>query len=115
MLLSNKDIMRLEKKGYNRNQFVNFDEQGYATLQNVAGNCYFFDPETRTCRERANRPSGCRIYPVMLDEDQGVVVDSNCPSSKTLKKQQKARRGIEVRKLLSVIDAEAEDRCDKKS
>ncbi len=115
MLLSNKDIMRFEKKGYNRNQFVNFDEQGYATLQNVAGNCYFFDPETRTCRERANRPSGCRIYPVMLDEDQGVVVDSNCPSSKTLKKQQKARRGIEVRKLLSVIDAEAEDRCDKKS
>src|SRR5512143_658516 len=114
MLLSNKDIRRLEKKGYDRNQFVRFDEEGYAILQNVAGNCFFFDPEKLTCRERRNRPSGCRIYPIMLDEAQGIVVDSVCPSSKTFTGRQKAKRGQEVRKLLNVIDSEAKCRCQRK-
>jgi Fe-S-cluster containining protein len=112
MLLSNEDIERLEKRGYNRNSFVRFDQQGYAILQNVNGNCYFFDPAKATCRERANRPLGCRIYPVMLDEDKGIVVDSVCPSANAFTEQQKSKRGKKVVKLLAVIDSEADERAN---
>ena len=93
---------------------MKFDRQGYATLQNVSGNCFFFDPEKVTCRERANRPLGCRIYPVMLDEDKGIVVDDICPSAKAVTEKQKAKRGKEVTELLGRIDAEAERRRSRK-
>ena len=72
MLLSIKDIERLEKKGYQRTFFVRFDKEGYALLRNRKGVCVFFDPEKRVCKERANRPLGCRIYPVMHDEEKSL-------------------------------------------
>ncbi len=110
MLLSNQDIERLEKRGYHRDSFVRFDEQGYAMLKNVRGNCYFFDSNKVTCKERANRPLGCRIYPVMFDEDRGIVVDNFCSSAMTITEKQKAKRGKDVMKLLKRIDSEAEQR-----
>ncbi len=110
MLLSNEDIERLEEKGYVRDFFVRFGNEGYAVLRNQAGNCVFFDPEKRVCRERASRPMGCRIYPVMLDEDKGIVIDDICPARSTISEKQKAKRGKKVLKLLERIDAEAEKR-----
>jgi uncharacterized protein len=110
MLLSNEDIERLEEKGYAKDFFVRFDKEGYAVLRNQAGNCVFFDPEKRVCRERANRPLGCRIYPAMHDEDKGIVIDSICPARNTISEKQKAKRGKKVLKLLERIDAEAKKR-----
>jgi len=110
MLLSNEDIERLERKGYVRDFFVRFDKEGYATLRNQDGNCVFFDPEKRACRERENRPLGCRIYPVMHDEDKGTVIDEICPAKDTISEKQKAKKGKKVLKLLKRIDAEAEKR-----
>ena len=110
MLLSNKDIERLEKKGYDRAFFVRFDADGYAVLRNLNGVCVFFDSEQRVCRERSSRPSGCRIYPVMHDEDKGIVIDNICPAEDTISEREKAKRGAKVLKLLKQIDAEAERR-----
>ena len=110
MLLSNEDIERLERKGFVKDFFVRFDKEGYAVLRNLNGVCVFFDVEKRVCRERANRPLGCRIYPVMLDEDKGVVIDDICPARKTITEKQKAKKGKKVRELLKKIDAEAEKR-----
>ncbi len=110
MLLSNEDIERLERKGYDKTFFVRFDKDGYAVLRNLNENCVFFDPEKRVCRERASRPIGCRIYPVMHDEDTGIVTDSICPARNTISEKQKAKRGKKVLKLLEKIDAEAEKR-----
>jgi Fe-S-cluster containining protein len=110
MLLSNEDIERLEKRGYTRDSFVRFDQEGYAALLNVNGNCFFFDAKEVTCRERANRPQGCRIYPVMLDEDKGIVIDEICPGAGMFSEKQKAKRGEKVVKLLDKIDAEAKNR-----
>ena len=115
MLLSNEDIERLKRKGYPETSFVKFDQQGYATLQNVNGNCFFFNPEKTMCRERTNRPLGCRIYPVMLDEDRGIVVDNICPSANTFTEEQKTKRGKQVVRLLAIIDAEADNRRHRKS
>jgi Fe-S-cluster containining protein len=110
MLLSNEDIERLERKGYKRSFFVRLDSQGHAVLHNRNGFCVFFDSEKKTCKERANRPLGCRIYPVLHDEDKGIVVDDICPAKNTVTEKQKAKRGRKVLKLLQKIDAEAEKR-----
>jgi Fe-S-cluster containining protein len=110
MLLSNEDIERLQRKGYNREFFVRIDEEGYAVLRNQNGYCVFFDSENRVCRERANRPSGCRIYPVIQDENKGIIVDSTCPAQTTVSEKQRIKRGKKVLKLLEKIDAEANER-----
>lgn len=110
MLLSLKDIERLERKGYKRNFFVRFDSQGYATLRNQRGHCVFYDEEKRRCKVRGDRPMGCRIYPVIYDEDKGIIVDSICPSRGSVTEKQKAKKGEKVFKLLETIDAEAKRR-----
>jgi Fe-S-cluster containining protein len=110
MLLSTKDIERLEKKGYNRDFFVRFDTEGYATLRNIQGHCVFYDPEKRRCKVRSLRPVGCRIYPVLYDENKGITVDTICPSRNTVTDKQKAKKGEKVLKLLKKIDAEAKKR-----
>jgi len=109
MLLSNNDIERLRRKGYDPNFFAWINKEGYALLRNISGVCVFFDAKKRRCKERAVRPLGCRIYPVMQDEEFGIVVDEGCPSH-TMSENQKAKRGREVLKLLKKIDAEAKKR-----
>jgi len=110
MLLSAKDIERLELKGYDRTFFVRFDSEGYATLRNYRGFCVFYDAEKRRCKVRAHRPLGCRIYPVIYDEGKGIIVDTICPSRGSVTEKQKEKKGEKVLKLLETIDAEAKKR-----
>jgi Fe-S-cluster containining protein len=110
MLLSAKDIERLERKGYDRDFFVRFDSEGYATLRNCRGYCVFYDAEKSRCKVRVDRPLGCRVYPVIYDEDKGIIVDTICPSQGSVTEKQKAKRGKKVLKLLKTIDIEAERR-----
>jgi Fe-S-cluster containining protein len=110
MLLSAKDIERLESKGYDRDFFVCFDSEGYATLRNYRGYCVFYDTEKAQCKVRTHRPLGCRIYPVIYDENKGIMVDSICPSRGSVTEKQKTKRGKKVLKLLETIDAEAKNR-----
>ena len=113
MLLSNKDIERLERKGYGRTFFVRVDKDGYAILRNRNGVCVFFNPQKRVCRERSSRPLGYRISPVMHDEHRGIVVDGICPAKDTISEKEKAVRGKKVLKLLKIIDTQAEIRRAK--
>jgi len=53
---------------------------------------------------------GCRIYPVMFDEEKGIVIDELCAARNTITEKQKKKRGAKVLKLLEKIDAEAEKR-----
>jgi Fe-S-cluster containining protein len=110
MLLSSEDITRLEKKGYDRSFFARFDNAGYALLRNHQGSCVFYNASTHDCKVYACRPSGCRVYPVILDEDKGIVVDDICHSQTTISKAEKKRRGKRVMKLLEKIDSEAKTR-----
>ena len=115
MLLSSKDIERLERKGYNRNFFVRFDSEGYVILRNQRGHCVFYDLEKKRCKVRAHRPAGCRVYPVIYDEDRGIIVDPICPSRASVTEKQKTKKGERVLKLLKTIDAEAKRRRHAKS
>lgn len=110
MLLSEKDIKQLEKKGYIREFFVRFDNEGYAILRNQGGYCVFYNKKNGKCKVRSSRPLGCRIYPVIYDETKGVTIDTICPNRTTMTKKQKAKRGQKVIKLLKIIDDEAEQR-----
>jgi Fe-S-cluster containining protein len=111
MLLSTADIERLERKGYARESFARYDSKGYVTLRNYRGYCVFYDIEKRQCKVHADRPLGCRIYPVIYDEAKGIVVDSICHAQSIVTEKQKAKRGRKVLKLLKKIDSEAKKRC----
>ena len=110
MLLCGADIARIEKKGYNKDSFVRFDKEGYALLRNRQGCCVFYNKKERQCDVYASRPSGCRIYPVILDEDKGIVIDEICHAQTTISGTEKAHRGKRVLNLLKKIDAEAKNR-----
>lgn len=110
MLLSKKDIKRLIDRGYSQKQFVRYDKQGYATLKNRDGYCVFYDRTNRRCSEYESRPSGCRVYPVIVDEEVGIILDTICESRGSISDQEKNTKGKHVVKLLEIIDAEAADR-----
>ncbi len=108
MLLSKKDINRLEKKGFSHNYFVLYDKQGYAVLRNRDGYCVFYDLKKRCCSVYVDRPSGCRVYPVIFDEDsKAIVFDGICERRNSITIKEKAVKGKRVIKLLEKIDLEA--------
>jgi uncharacterized protein len=109
MLLSKQDILRLEKKGFPVESFVRFDDEGYAILRNRGGYCVFYNVKQRQCDLYADRPSGCRVYPIILDEDKGIIVDNICHAKRTITEQEKIRKGKQVIKLLEKIDREAKN------
>jgi Fe-S-cluster containining protein len=110
MLLSKKDIKRLENKRFSQNQFVKYDKQGYAQLKNRDGYCIFYNRKNRQCSVYADRPSGCRVYPVILDEENGIILDSICESRNSITDKEKNLKGKRVIRLLEEIDSEALER-----
>jgi uncharacterized protein len=110
MLLSKKDIARLRKKGISQSFFVRYDKDGYALLKNSDGYCVFYDLVKRRCRIYFDRPSGCKVYPVILDESSGIIVDSICHCASSIGEREKQLKGEKVIKLLDVIDCEAQIR-----
>jgi hypothetical protein len=111
MLLSKKDIKRLEKTGFSQKQFVVFDKLGYAQLKNREGYCFFYDQLNRQCSVYIERPAGCRVYPVILDEATGIILDNICESRKSITQSEKNLKGKRVIRLLEIIDSEALERC----
>ncbi len=107
MLLSQEDISRLAKLGFSKSLFVHFDRQGYAMLKNMDGYCFFYDRIKHRCSIYSDRPSGCRVYPIILDEEVGIIGDDLCPQKDTISKEEKKVKGKRVIKLLQEIDDEA--------
>lgn len=113
MLLSQNDVVRLSRKGFRKDFFAICDKNGYLTLKNVNGFCVFYNVKDRRCRVYSDRPLGCRVYPVILDEEKGVVFDKICPSTDTINQNEKGLKGKKVVKLLEAIDIEAAERSAK--
>ena len=110
MLLSTEDIERLEGKGYQQQFFVLLDKEGYPKLRNLQNHCVFFNVENKRCMVYHSRPLGCRLYPLIYDEQKGIIVDGFCRAKGKLPENQMAQRGRKVLRLLERIDAEAERR-----
>ncbi|MGD0028908.1 MAG: YkgJ family cysteine cluster protein [Candidatus Bathyarchaeia archaeon] len=110
MMLSNADVERLEKVGYNKQKFMRYDRHGFARMKNCRGLCIFYDTENRRCKAYRHRPSGCQIYPVIYSEKEGIIVDELCPMKNTISKIELRTKGKKVMKLLQIIDSEAASR-----
>ena len=78
MPLLKEDILRIAKLGFMEEYFA-IESEGFKVLKNSdQGRCVFHDG-TR-CTIYANRPSGCRLYPVIFDENLNrAVKDKLCP------------------------------------
>jgi len=107
MLLSRTDIRLLEKAGHAREEFVRFSRKGFAQLRNSRGYCVFYQIERGRCTVYAYRPLGCRIYPVIYSEEEGVIVDNLCPQGGTVSKKEVDSEAERLMKLLQRIDGEA--------
>ena len=111
MLLSEADIRRLRNAALRENSFVVYDEKGYARLRNVDGYCIFYDKDEGGCKVYRYRPLGCRIYPVIYVEEEGIVIDRLCIRGYTVSRAELKRKGAILKKLLQRIDKEAEERA----
>jgi len=79
MPLSKDDVERIEGLGFKRGEFV-ADADGWIRLKNAGGRCVFNDGSE--CRIYDGRPEGCRLYPVVYDDDKGeAALDYDCPFS----------------------------------
>jgi len=107
MWLSRADIERLERAGYRREDFVRFNGQGFAQLRNRDGYCFFYDMALHRCRAYRDRPLGCRIYPVVYNEDEGVIVHDLCPMKETVSNREMEQKSRQLLKLLRTIFKEA--------
>ena len=108
MELSNKDIERLEKKGYRLEEFAVIEE-GMVLLRNVDGYCYFYSCTDKKCEIHEDRPLGCYLYPVMYMANKGVTVDKLCPMGQTISEQELKTKGKILNQLLKTIDNERAD------
>jgi hypothetical protein len=107
MMLSDADVERLERMDYNRLEFARYDRHSFVRLRNRRGFCVFYDVEKCRCRIYRHRPLGCRIYPVIYGEQEGIVLDDLCPMKNTVSKMELKRKGKRLMELLQRIDTEA--------
>jgi hypothetical protein len=111
MLLSSADVERLERVGYDRWKFMYHDRNGFARLKNCRRFCVFYDVEKSRCKIYKHRPLGCRIYPVIYSELEGMVVDDLCPMKNTISESELKKKGKKVMELIQ--RARADFQSDK--
>ena len=78
MPLSLADIARLRGLGYDVNEFVVL-RGGERRLRNRDGKCFFLTGEG--CKVYEDRPTGCKFYPLVFDEEGDAIVDPECAHS----------------------------------
>ena len=77
MILFKSDIERIAGLGYRVEDFA-AEVGGYVRLKNVEGRCYFLGSDGR-CKIYSYRPIGCRVYPLIIGEDDEPALDPECP------------------------------------
>ena len=110
MLLSKKDIEVLQKGGHSSEQFIRINKQGYAQLQNKQGYCIFYETQSHNCKVYRQRPTGCRLYPIIYSEEEGVIVDDICPTNETVTQNEIKNKTSTLMQLLRTIDEQAAKR-----
>ncbi len=78
MLLLEADVQRIVSLRFKEGSFA-VESDGLKMLRNSSsGRCVFHDGEQ--CTIYSNRPAGCRLYPIIFDEDLShPVKDGLCP------------------------------------
>ncbi len=77
MLLSDEDVRRIIGLGFQKDDFL-LEKNGWLQLRNRKGTCIFL--YGGMCSIYENRPSGCRFYPLIFDEElESLLLDGGCP------------------------------------
>ncbi|MHB8566742.1 MAG: YkgJ family cysteine cluster protein [Nitrososphaerales archaeon] len=78
MPLLDEDVKRIIGLGF-KEQYFAARSKGFKVLKNSSeGRCVFHDGKQCTIYE--NRPAGCKLYPIIFDEDLSLPVrDELCP------------------------------------
>lgn len=77
MILLKDDVWRIVSLGF-KEDFFAVEFRGFKKLRNNNGRCIFHDGEQ--CTIYPNQPLGCRLYPIIFDEDLNhPVMDRLCP------------------------------------
>jgi Fe-S-cluster containining protein len=94
MLLLDEDVKRIIALGYDEQFFAKKDSDGFKVLQNSgAGRCVFHDGSQCTIYE--NRPKGCKLYPIIFDENSmSAVRDKLCPYRNEFSLTQKEKKEL---------------------
>lgn len=93
MLLTQEDLDRIKKLGYNVEEFTLHTKMtdGFYQLKNVEsipGMICFFLSDNGKCTIYENRPHGCRLYPLILNlETNETMIDFDCREQKWFRKQ----------------------------
>ncbi len=79
MILLDEDVKRIASLGYDPDFFSSTTAEGFKVLNNSKeGRCVFHDGTKCTIYE--DRPKGCKLYPVVFNEDSmKAVKDDFCP------------------------------------
>ena len=116
------DLQRIVSLGFKEGSFA-VESDGFKMLRNSSGRCVFHDG--KQCTIYSNRPAGCRLYPIIFDEDLNhSVKDGSCPYRDEFDLSLKAKRElsgvylklIDERKatLRRVLDDDLVTRIDSK-
>ncbi len=105
MEVSQKDITRLQKQDHIPKAFCFRSSKGIYYLKNRAGYCYFFDPVKKECKEYANRPDGCRYYPILYDvhSETLLIDDTICPMAHTVTTKELEDKAPIIKKTVKEI------------
>lgn len=108
MPLTEADLRRIEGLGHQRDTFSLLDDEFVPQLRVVDGHCIFLGSDGR-CTIYADRPEGCRLYPLVWDRDAGRVVrDDFCPWHREF--PQDPQKEAALRRVLLTIEREARTR-----
>ena len=103
MPLSSEDLNRIEKLGYKRVDFA-VRIRGEMRLRNQGRNCFFL--ADGKCKIYTSRPEGCRLYPLVYDEETYKFVnDSLCPYGSHFKVNHEDKERL--KHLLKKLEREA--------
>ncbi len=105
-------MQRLVGLGFKEGSFA-VESDGFKMLRNSSnGRCVFHDG--KQCAIYSNRPVGCRLYPIIFDEDLNhAVKDGLCPYRDEFGLSLKAKRELSD-VYLKLIDQRKENINEKK-
>jgi len=113
MLLLEEDVQRIVGLGFDESSFSTKSE-GFKVLKNSsAGRCVFHDG--KRCTIYSNRPAGCKLYPIIFDEDLNhPVKDRLCPYRDEFDLSSEAKRELSKVYLKLIDERHVERKTEKK-
>jgi Fe-S-cluster containining protein len=107
MPLTEEDVRRLAASGFKSDEFSLLTEEGDIILRNRGGVCFFL--RDGACAAYADRPEGCRVYPLVLNTDTShFIIDQFCPHNSEFKAGREDKDRLKA--LIRRLDKETEKR-----